>query len=79
MHGHDVRNCAEHVVAATIRGSIDYQYRDFLKAMGGRARGGSFERKTGGGAEYGTEGGGESSGTGFYRYKGGPVSSETPL
>ena len=48
--------------------------------MGGRARGGSFERKTrGGGTEYGTEGGGESSGTGFYRYKGGPVRSEAPL
>ena len=80
MLGHDVRNCAEHVVAATIGGSIDYQYRDFLKAMGGRARGGSLERKTGGGgAEYGTEGGGESTSTGSYRSKGGPVRSEAPL
>ena len=46
--------------------------------MGGRARGGSLERKTGG-AEYGTEGGGESSSTGSYRSKGGPVRSEAPL
>ena len=49
MLGHDVKNCAEHFAATTIGGTIDYQYRDFLKAMGGRARGGSFERKTGGG------------------------------
>ena len=70
MLGHDVRNCAKHFAATTIGGSIDYQYGDFLKAMGGRARGGSFERKTGG-AEYGTEGGGESSGAGSYRSKGG--------
>ena len=46
--------------------------------MGGRARGGSLERKTGG-VEYGTEDGGESSSTGSYRSKGGPVRSEAPL
>ena len=46
--------------------------------MGGRARGGSFQRKIGG-AEYGTEGGGESFDAGSYRSKGGPVRSETPL
>ena len=35
MLGHDVKNCAEHFAATTIGGTIDYQYRDFLKAMGG--------------------------------------------
>ena len=76
--GHDVRNCAEHFAATATGGSIAYQYGDFLKAMGGRARGGSFERKTGG-AEYGTEEGGESASAGSYRPEGGPVRSELPL
>ena len=35
MLGHDVKNCAEHFAATTIGGTIDYQYGDFLKAMGG--------------------------------------------
>ena len=46
--GHDVKNCVEHFTATKNGGTIDYQYGDFLKAMGGRARGGPFERKTGG-------------------------------
>ena len=78
MLGRDVRNYAEHFAATTKGGLIDYQYGDLLKAMGVRARGGSFERKTRG-AEYGSEGGGETSGAGSYRSKGGPIRSEVPL
>ena len=76
--GHDVKNCVEHFAATKNGGTIDYQYGNFLKALGGRARGGSFEIKTEG-AEYNPEGGGETSSAGFYRSKGGPIRCEAPL
>ena len=76
--GHDVKNCAKHFAATKIGGTVDYQYGNFLKAMGGRARGGPFERKTGG-AEYGQEGGGETSNAGSYKSKGGPIRCEVQL
>ena len=76
--GHDVKNCAKHFAATKIGGTVDYQYGNFLKAMGGRARGGPFERKTRG-AEYGQEGGGETSDAGSYKSKGGPIRCEAQL
>ena len=79
MLGHDVKNCVEYFVATKMGGTVDYQYGDFLKAIRGRARGGLFERKTGGGAEYSPEGGGETSGVSYYRSKGGPIRCEAPL
>ena len=48
MLGHDVKNCAEHFAATKNGGMVDFQYGEFLKAMGGRARSGPFERKAGG-------------------------------
>ena len=69
MLGHDVKNCAKHFAATKIGSTIDYRYGYFLKAMGGRARGGPFERKIGG-AEYCLEDGGETSGAGSYKSKG---------
>nr|POF16028.1 hypothetical protein CFP56_60838 [Quercus suber] len=46
--------------------------------MGGRARGGSFERNVGG-ADYGPEVGGETSGDDSRRSKGGPIRCGAPL
>ena len=43
--GHDVKKCDEHFVATKNGGTVDYQYGDLLKALGGRARGGPFEKK----------------------------------
>ena len=45
MLGHDVKNCAEHFAVTKNGGMVDYQYGEFLKNMGGRARSGPFERK----------------------------------
>ena len=76
--GHDVKNCAEHFAATKNGGMVDYQYGDFLKAMGGRARSGPVERKAGA-AEYSPEGGGETSGAGRYSSKGDPIRCEEAL
>ena len=38
MLGHDVKNCAKHYVVTKNGGTTDYQYGDFLKAMGERLR-----------------------------------------
>nr|POF22029.1 hypothetical protein CFP56_74765 [Quercus suber] len=78
MLGHDVKNCAEHFSATKIGGIVEYQYGDFLKAVGGRVRGGSFERKAGG-VEYGPEGGGATSGADSYRSKRDLIRCGAPL
>ena len=78
MLGHDVKNYAEHFAATKNGGMVDYQYGDFLKAMGGRARSGPVERKAGA-AEYSPEGGGETSGAGRYSSKGDPIRCEEAL
>ena len=48
MLGHDVKNCAKLFAVTKNGGMVDYQYGEFLKAMGGRVRSGPFERKVGG-------------------------------
>ncbi|KAK7839912.1 uncharacterized protein CFP56_017386 [Quercus suber] len=78
MLGHDIKNCTEHFAATKNGNTVEYQYGDFLKAMGGRARGGSFERNVGG-ADYGPEVGGETSGDDSRRSKGGPIRCGAPL
>jgi len=38
MLGHDIKNCAVHFAVTQNGGMVDYQYGDFLRAMGGRPR-----------------------------------------
>ena len=58
MLGHDVKNCAEHFSVTKNGGMMDFQYGDFLKAIGGRPRVDSFVGKQRG-LEYSSKGGGE--------------------
>ena len=78
MLGHDVKNCAEHFAVTENGHTVDYQYGDFLKAMGGRPRVDPFVGKQGG-SEYSLDGGGKQSGVGFYRSEEGPIRSEALL
>ena len=36
--GHDLKHCAAHYVVEKNGGSMEYQYGDFLKVVGGRAK-----------------------------------------
>ena len=36
--GHNLKHCAAHYAAEKNGGSMEYQYEDFLRAIGGRAR-----------------------------------------
>ena len=38
MLGHNVKNCATHFAVTQNGGMVDYQYGDFLRAMGARPR-----------------------------------------
>ena len=78
MLGHDVKICVEHFAVTKSGGTMDYQYGDFLKAMGGRPRVELFVGKQGG-SEYSSNGGGENSIAGFYRFEGGLIRSKAWL
>lgn len=51
MLGHDVKHCASHFAVVKNGGEVDYQYGDFLLAMGGRPRF-SPDKNTGPSAEW---------------------------
>lgn len=38
MLGHDVKHCASHFAIIKNGGEVEYQYGDFLRALGGRPR-----------------------------------------
>ena len=66
MLGHDVKYCAAHFAVTKNGGKADYQYGEFLKAMGGRPRVDPYTEKQGG-SENSLEGCGDKSDAGFYR------------
>ena len=78
MLGHDVKNCDAHFAVIKNGGMTDYQYGDFLKAMGGQPRVDPYTEKQGG-SENSLEGGGYNSDVGFYRSEEGPYRSEARL
>ncbi|KAK7835681.1 uncharacterized protein CFP56_023287 [Quercus suber] len=75
MLGHDVKNCAAHFAVTKNGGTAEYQYGDFLKAMGGRPRVDPFVRKQGG-SENSSAAGEDKSVAGLYRSEEGPIRSE---
>lgn len=78
MLGHDVKNCATHFVVTKNGGKVEYQYGDFLKAMGGQPRMEPFTEKPEG-PKNSSEGGGDKSNAGYYRSVEGPLRSEAWL
>nr|POE71592.1 hypothetical protein CFP56_55912 [Quercus suber] len=70
-----MRNCAAHFAVTKNGGTAEYQYGDFLKAMGGRPRVDPFVRKQGG-SENSSAAGEDKSVAGLYRSEEGPIRSE---